>query len=153
MRGIDEEGEAANFVETEQIISYNGNIAAHVQTRGSIPLYWNQYPHIKYKPIPYLYKTLDHDEGLQRHLTSQRMFYGSQLMVNLIDQKGVEKENNDRLEAAIHKASYPEDQVRLISFDFHKQCSKMRWDRLELLMNQIKPVLLNMQYFSRNRVS
>ena len=33
MRGIDSEGEVANYVETEQILCYQGEIAAHVQVR------------------------------------------------------------------------------------------------------------------------
>ena len=51
-RGIDEKGNVANFVETEQILVSNqtGQMASYVQTRGSIPLFWKQIINIKYQP-------------------------------------------------------------------------------------------------------
>lgn len=43
-RGLDDEGHAANSVETEQIIISNYSITSFVQVRGSIPLQWSQKP-------------------------------------------------------------------------------------------------------------
>ena len=40
VRGVDLQGNVANFVETEQILQVNGNVCSFVQTRGSIPLFW-----------------------------------------------------------------------------------------------------------------
>ena len=40
--GGDENGWVANYVETEQIVEFNGMVASFVQTRGSIPLLWRQ---------------------------------------------------------------------------------------------------------------
>lgn len=54
-RGVDDDGNVANFVETEQIIEYEGHVLSFVLLRGSIPLYWRQ-PGIKYRPAPRLYK-------------------------------------------------------------------------------------------------
>ncbi|CAF0928227.1 unnamed protein product [Brachionus calyciflorus] len=51
-RGIDENGNVANFVETEQIVNaYDSHTLSFVQIRGSIPVYWSQ-PGIKYRPAP-----------------------------------------------------------------------------------------------------
>ncbi len=50
VRGCDDSGHVANFVETEQIIEHAGAVASFVQTRGSMPMFWQQYPDIKYKP-------------------------------------------------------------------------------------------------------
>jgi phosphatidylinositol-bisphosphatase len=41
-RGIDENGHAANTVETEQIVMYNGRAYSYVQLRGSVPVFWKQ---------------------------------------------------------------------------------------------------------------
>ncbi|CAD8204811.1 unnamed protein product [Paramecium octaurelia] len=41
-RGIDDDGNVANFVETEQIIYYNNHCCSHLQVRGSVPIFWNQ---------------------------------------------------------------------------------------------------------------
>lgn len=39
-RGIDEEGNVANFVETEIIMTFQGKLYSFVQIRGSVPLFW-----------------------------------------------------------------------------------------------------------------
>lgn len=50
-RGVDETGEVANYVETEQLISYQSHEVSFVQIRGSVPVYWSQ-PGYKYRPPP-----------------------------------------------------------------------------------------------------
>ena len=53
-RGLDREGNAANFVETEHIfVQYNQpkmKVASLVQIRGSIPLIWSMKPNMKWSP-------------------------------------------------------------------------------------------------------
>lgn len=53
-RGIDAEGHVSNFVETEQLVLYDGptgkTALSYVQTRGSIPVYWTQVINLKYTP-------------------------------------------------------------------------------------------------------
>lgn len=50
-RGIDEDGQVANYVETEQILSLRQHQIAFTQIRGSVPLFWSQ-PSMKYRPPP-----------------------------------------------------------------------------------------------------
>eukprot|EP01031_Cornospumella_fuschlensis_P032516 gene32516-39312_t len=51
-RGVDKNGEVANFVEIEQIVfsKSDENVSSFVQVRGSIPLYWSQPTPWKPKP-------------------------------------------------------------------------------------------------------
>jgi hypothetical protein len=61
-RGIDKDGNVSNFVETEQLIIYDGNEAVRgyefagrhqlsfIQTRGSIPVFWAQVVNMRYTP-------------------------------------------------------------------------------------------------------
>lgn len=42
VRGVNDDGHVANFVETEQIIYLDNKITSYVQTRGSVPLFWEQ---------------------------------------------------------------------------------------------------------------
>ncbi|XP_002163746.2 phosphatidylinositol-3-phosphatase SAC1 [Hydra vulgaris] len=147
IRGLDESGEAANYVETEQLICCNNEIASFVQTRGSIPLYWSQYPTIKYKPKPMLTPSCNNIEGFKRHIDNQLAYYGKQILINLIDQKGSEKVIGDKFkEIALH-SGYNEIQLKYVAFDFHKECSKMRWNRLDLLLDQLKNSIFAMSYF------
>lgn len=50
-RGLDEHGNCANYVETEQILSNSSHTVSFVQVRGSVPLFWSQ-PGFKYRPPP-----------------------------------------------------------------------------------------------------
>lgn len=61
-RGVDEEGNCANYVETEQILVYQKHKFSFVQIRGSVPVFWSQ-PGYKYRPPPRL------DRGIYLHLT------------------------------------------------------------------------------------
>jgi hypothetical protein len=60
-RGIDKDGNVSNFVETEQLVVYDEDVArgydflgqhqlSFVQTRGSIPLFWAQVINMRYTP-------------------------------------------------------------------------------------------------------
>lgn len=42
IRGIDDEGNAGNFCETEQIVKIGDLVYSHVLTRGSVPIFWQQ---------------------------------------------------------------------------------------------------------------
>uniref|UniRef100_A0A8D1NE17 Phosphatidylinositol-3-phosphatase SAC1 n=1 Tax=Sus scrofa TaxID=9823 RepID=A0A8D1NE17_PIG len=144
-RGIDSEGHAANFVETEQIVHYNGSRASFVQTRGSIPLYWSQRPNLKYKPRPLINKVANHMDGFQRHFDSQVIIYGRQIIINLVNQKGSEKPLEQAFATMV--SSLASGMIRYIAFDFHKECKNMRWDRLSILVDQVAEMQDELSYF------
>ncbi|XP_070823104.1 phosphatidylinositol-3-phosphatase SAC1-B [Chaetodon trifascialis] len=145
VRGIDSEGHAANYVETEQIVQHNCAKASFVQTRGSIPVYWSQRPNLKYKPKPQISKTVNHLDGFQRHFDSQIILYGRQAILNLINQRGSEKP----LELAFDKmvTSLGNGMIKYIAFDFHKECSRMRWNRLQILLDIVAEMQDEFGYF------
>ncbi|KAG5264603.1 hypothetical protein AALO_G00256020 [Alosa alosa] len=135
VRGIDSEGHAANFVETEQIVQFQGARSSFVQTRGSMPFFWSQRPNLKYKPKPLISNSTNHMDGFKRHFESQVLIYGKQVILNLVNQKGSEKP----LEEAFAKMVDGMDNglIRYVAFDFHKECSKMRWHRLQILVDDV----------------
>lgn len=135
MRGLDSEGHAANFVETEQIIEGDFARSSFVQTRGSIPLFWSQLPNLRYKPPPTLTAGYNHLEAFQKHFDNQIYTYGNQVIVNLIDQKGPEKALGRQLQEVVNLANNPK--IKYEAFDFHHECRKMQWDRLSILMDRI----------------
>ncbi|KPJ08916.1 Phosphatidylinositide phosphatase SAC1-A [Papilio machaon] len=99
-------GNVANFVETEQIIERGGEKSSFVQTRGSIPLFWSQYPDLKYKPAMVL-SAEDHVAAYTRHMRDQIQRYGNQVLVNLIDQHGKEESLERGYRAAVASAALP----------------------------------------------
>lgn len=42
VRGTNDDGHVANFVETEQVIFLDNEVSSYLQTRGSVPLFWEQ---------------------------------------------------------------------------------------------------------------
>lgn len=135
IRGLDLEGHAANFVETEQIVEYDGDRGSFVQTRGSIPLYWSQRPNLKYKPDPVLEAEKDQLDGYNRHIDTQIVNYGKQGLISLIDHKGPENPLELAFNGVVKQSG--NNFVRYVPFDFHHECRKMRWDRLSILMDRI----------------
>lgn len=105
-----------------------GSTASFMQTRGSIPLYWQQRPDLRYKPPPSLEIGVgDHRECFSRHLEEQARLYGHQVLVNLVDQKGAEGRLESRLRSVAREVDNPN--ITYEPFDFHAECSKMRWGR------------------------
>ena len=42
MRGVDDDGHVANYVETEQLVTMDSACTSFLQIRGSVPLFWEQ---------------------------------------------------------------------------------------------------------------
>jgi len=145
IRGADLDGNVANYVETEQLVIFNKSVASFVLTRGSIPFIWSQRPNIKYKPKPVVSGVDDQVRVFKRHIDEQIVFYGRQVLVNLIDQKGGEKVLEANFADIVNKADYK--MVKYVHFDFHKECSKMRWHRLQILMDRLKNDIIEQSYY------
>lgn len=95
-RGIDANGNVSNYVETEQLVEANGDRSSFVQTRGSIPLFWQQAPNLKYKPRPQLSPHEDHQIACSRHFDAQIFHYGRQILVNLVRTPTTEHNQNTK---------------------------------------------------------
>ncbi|BFZ13223.1 hypothetical protein BsWGS_16262 [Bradybaena similaris] len=134
VRGVDLQGQVANFVETEQIVEFEGKACSFVQTRGSIPIFWSQKANLKRLPAPVV-MDIDHLSAFQKHLDHQIFIYGDQVIVNLVNQHGSEQVLEKKLAQVVTTAQ--NTHVRYEPFDFHKECSRMRWDRLSILLDRI----------------
>ena len=94
VRGLDQDGHAANFAETEQILTYTKQpgtslVAAHLQIRGSIPLKWSMKPNMAWSPPVYVDSNFEISQNrAQLHFKETLAEYSPQYCVNLIDKKG-----------------------------------------------------------------
>ncbi|KAG9510525.1 Phosphatidylinositide phosphatase SAC1, partial [Fragariocoptes setiger] len=147
-RGCDYEGNVSNYVETEQIVGAEDKLASLVQVRGSIPLVWNQSATLEYKPKPVLDQTCDQTIPMKKHFDELSSLYGSISIVNLIDHSGHEGHLEQVFSDKVRYLSSNYYPILYHSFDFHRECSKMRWYRLEILMHQIEEELALYNYFS-----
>ncbi|KAG0209749.1 hypothetical protein BGX28_009969 [Mortierella sp. GBA30] len=143
-RGIDENGNTANFVETEQLLRIVRDDSDHqvsfVQTRGSIPLFWSQSPY-RLKPIPIMERTEEENEtGFKKHVDAQIDRYGRQIFINLVEQHGRELVAGSAYTRYVEKLAEP--RVTYVEFDFHEQCKGMKYENIErLIKSQEGPVL------------
>lgn len=173
-RGVDQNGNASNTVETEQLLDISGHRFSFVQLRGSVPLYWSQKPNLRYKPTvllggSYLSKSVhpvDPANGLSstkldtqnlesiqssiiRQHFNQLVYdygYGQQVIINLLNQKGMEHSLGQAY-AAMSTLALKQTDVRYESFDFHHECGSTRWDRLSVLLERLLPSLLQLRQF------
>ncbi|KAL9549467.1 hypothetical protein MBANPS3_005195 [Mucor bainieri] len=153
-RGIDAQGHVSNFVETEQIVLYDGESTSQqvvgevelsfVQTRGSIPVYWAQVINLKYTPRLWIGETNKSLAAARAHFDEQIRIYGPQILVNLINKKGYELPMGQAYARTVEQLNDP--RLYYTHFDFHSECSKMRWHRIQLLVDQLKDKLNEQGY-------
>ncbi|GAA5909534.1 hypothetical protein JCM5296_006064 [Sporobolomyces johnsonii] len=141
-RGINASGGTANFVETEFIVSTVRDGTPHtcsfVQLRGSIPIYWSQNP-FALKPPPVLERTKEESrEAMRKHLENLEQRYGRLLLVNLAEQTGKEGTVVEAYRTGVESLEKPEEEIRYVEFDFHRECRGMRYDKIANLINNIK---------------
>jgi hypothetical protein len=147
-RGIDEDGNVANSVESEQILSPeeaawdpNAKVYSFVQTRGSFPLFFTQSPY-SLKPVPVMQHSPDSNfAALKKHFEGLRRRYGSVQVVNLVEKHGVEAPIAELYERSIQRlneeAGADTDKVGFEWFDFHAVCRGMKFENVSFLLQTL----------------
>jgi hypothetical protein len=74
------------------------------------------------------------------HFDEQISLYGPQILVNLINKKGYELPMGQAYARVVEQLNDP--RLYYTHFDFHSECSKMRWHRIQLLVDQLKDRLV-----------
>ena len=126
VRGVNDEGHVANFVETEQIIyGDQGDVSSFLQTRGSVPLFWEQ-PGVQVgnHKVKFSRGPETSSAALERHLNMMQQRYHSTAIVNLL---GLNLVGAKEGEASLSQL-FQTDTQRLfpniphIMFDYHQEC-------------------------------
>jgi hypothetical protein len=147
-RGIDDEGNCANSVETEQILSsptWDDTTATRsfVQIRASIPLYFSQSPYA-FKPVPILHQSPEvNRKAFDRHFEELQRRYGLVNIVVLVDKQGGEKsigEEYENLAKSLGKAGGLRG-VGFNWFDFHTECRGMKFENVQNLVHALEDTL------------
>mmetsp|Transcript_2728 Transcript_2728/g.4644 ORF Transcript_2728/g.4644 Transcript_2728/m.4644 type:complete len:416 (+) Transcript_2728:18-1265(+) len=150
-RGLDKEGNAANFAETEHVfVHYNAkqtiDVASYVQIRGSIPLLWSMKPNLKWSPPVLLAPNFEESlAAAQTHFAATKPLYGSQYLVNLIDKKGSQKRIGDQFTRLFSELR--DRALSYVWFDFHGECKKMKWENLSKLVDIVAEELQGYGHF------
>ncbi|KAL4225388.1 Synaptojanin-1 [Mactra antiquata] len=146
VRGTNDDGHVANFCETEQVIFLEDQIASFLQTRGSVPLFWEQ-PGIQVgsHKVKMSRGYECSAPAFERHLSAIKQQYGEQVIINLLGLK----EGEHMLSQAFHnhhKASRFSLDIPLIMFDYHSEF-KGNIKNLEKLKAQVMKYLDKFEYF------
>ncbi|KAL7195027.1 hypothetical protein ACSBR1_035280 [Camellia fascicularis] len=142
-RGANLEGETANFIETEQLLEFEGFRSSFLQIRGSIPLLWEQIVDLSYKPQ---LNIIDHEQQskvVERHFRDILQKYGETVAVDLTDQHGGEGKLSMAFAAELEKLP----NVRYISFNFHQYCGNSNLDNIHILYDQVSEDFEKQGYF------
>ena len=143
IRGADGNGNVANTVETEEILTFkddeeNINICSFIEIRGSIPLIWTQEPSFQLNP-----KIRPKDdfsancEVFKMHIEELIDNYGGVCCVNLIDDKKDQKIIGTYYNNVVqnYKDANKENGklLNFVWFDFHDKCKKMKYENIKML--------------------
>ncbi|GAB1309986.1 Phosphoinositide phosphatase sac1 [Madurella fahalii] len=139
-RGLDDQGHAANYNETEQILILNDSTAglsgfagsadpswqrstagegkdmqilSYVQTRGSVPAYWAEINTLKYTPKLQIRTIEAAYPAAKAHFDEQIRIYGDNYLVNLVNQKGREMRVKQAYEQVVEMlVSKPQERIQ-----------------------------------------
>ncbi|KAF2216520.1 hypothetical protein CERZMDRAFT_109393 [Cercospora zeae-maydis SCOH1-5] len=149
-RGVDDQGNVANSVETEQILSTQVNDSARktfslLQYRGSMPLFFSQSPY-SFKPTAIMFGSESTNQAaFQKHFKNLATRYGDVQAASLIDKRGTELNIGVAYEEAAKKLNenggIDGKPLGFQWFDFHGECKGMRFDKVNLLVNSLKSFL------------
>ncbi|KAK5611653.1 Synaptojanin-1 [Crenichthys baileyi] len=134
VRGTNDDGQVANFVETEQVIFLDDRISSFIQIRGSIPLFWEQ-PGIQVGShrVKLSRGFEANAPAFERHFTALRRLYGKQVIINLLGSKEGEhmlsKAFQSHLKALEHATA-----VKMVNFDYHQNVRGGKTDKLSSIL-------------------
>jgi hypothetical protein len=146
-RGIDSDGNVANFVETEQVLLHqDGQVTSHIQIRGSIPLFWSSPVNLRYHPPVHL-KDGDGENvaALTRHVENLASHYGSGfnlVFVNLVDKKKTQGRLGEAFDDILSKTREQGGeklgaQLEHVWFDFHEETRTKGYGHLASLLEEV----------------
>ncbi|KAA8517397.1 hypothetical protein F0562_017690 [Nyssa sinensis] len=142
-RGANLEGDTANFIETEQLLEFEGLMSSFLQVRGSIPLLWEQIVDLSYKPRLRIINHEQTSKVVAHHFHDLLQRYGDTSAVDLTDKHGDEGQLSAAFAAEMEKLP----NVRYVSFDFHQCCGNSNFDNLQILYHQISDDFEKQGYF------
>ena len=148
-RGINDDGNVANFCESEQILIYDNKImCSFCQLRGSVPIFFEQIGITATTDITRdKHLTID---AFTKHLQEINKDFALIYFINLLNQKkSIEAPIIAEFEKQI-KFRKDNNKFRYIYFDMQNECQKDNYSRIDNLINTISPIIELFGFFSCN---
>lgn len=136
VRGTNDDGHVANFVETEQVIYLDDCVSSFIQIRGSVPLFWEQ-PGLQVGShrVRMSRGFEANAPAFDRHFRTLKDLYGKQIVVNLLGSKEGEHMLSKAFQSHL-KASEHASEIHMVSFDYHQM---VKGGKAEKLHSVLKP--------------
>ncbi|XP_042908659.1 synaptojanin-1 [Parasteatoda tepidariorum] len=150
VRGTNDDGCVANFVETEQVIYLEDRVCSYVQIRGSVPLFWEQ-PGLQVgsHKVKLSRGSEAAAPSFDRHLTQILNRYGDQVILNLLGSKEGEAMLSKMFQSH-HKVSRYCKNIPYIAFDYHAECRGGRYENINILGKKIAHQLESFSFFYKD---
>lgn len=158
-RGVDDEGNVANDVETETIVVSGKYAMSHVQVRGSIPVFWSQEGlQIGSHRVNIARSSKATLPATKRHFADLLDRYKRVDVVNLVKSHRTPEDSameNGTTEADIGQfyqimveaMGLPQDLVSYTAFDYHYEVRNGQSDRVHELIRSLRQRLDELQYY------
>ena len=146
-RGLDDEGNVANYVETEQILIVGKYVYSYLQIRGSVPLFWEQ---TGLTTQVALTRSQEMNMiGLVKHTQQLLNAFHSVTMINLLCySKSDEKCLTDAWEEIMPMVSNQfQNKLFYQHFDFHTMCKGNKYSNLNSLIGQLQDFINYYMFF------
>ncbi|XP_026519957.1 synaptojanin-1 isoform X7 [Notechis scutatus] len=136
VRGTNDDGHVANFVETEQVIFLDECVSSFIQIRGSVPLFWEQ-PGLQVGShrVRMSRGFEANAPAFDRHFHTLKYIYGKQIIVNLLGSKEGEHMLSKAFQSHL-KASEHANDIKMVNFDYHQM---VKGGKAEKLHGVLKP--------------
>lgn len=151
VRGSNDDGHVANFVETEQVIYLDNEVTSYVQTRGSVPLFWEQ-PGVQVgsHKVKISRGFEASAPAFDRHLSMIKQRYGQQVIVNLLGSSLIGSKEGEAMLSNLfqkhHSVSSHRD-VPHVLFDYHQECRGGNTKNLSKLKAKVEKYMRSFSLF------
>uniref|UniRef100_A0A8D2QU02 Synaptojanin-1 n=1 Tax=Zosterops lateralis melanops TaxID=1220523 RepID=A0A8D2QU02_ZOSLA len=136
VRGTNDDGHVANFVETEQVIYLDDSVSSFIQIRGSVPLFWEQ-PGLQVGShrVRMSRGFEANAPAFDRHFQTLKNLYGKQIIVNLLGAKEGEHMLSKAFQSHLKASEHAAD-IKMVNFDYHQM---VKGGKAEKLHSVLKP--------------
>ncbi|XP_066115610.1 synaptojanin-1 isoform X3 [Saccopteryx bilineata] len=136
VRGTNDDGHVANFVETEQVVYLDDSVSSFIQIRGSVPLFWEQ-PGLQVGShrVRMSRGFEANAPAFDRHFRTLKNLYGKQIIINLLGSKEGEHMLSKAFQSHL-KASEHAIDIQMVNFDYHQM---VKGGKAEKLHSVLKP--------------
>ena len=147
-RGINDDGNVANYCESEHILIAGEILCSFSQLRGSAPVFFDRVGLTAYTDIT-RNKNLT-KQAFSKHLQELNVDYPLIYFINLLNQKkSIEAPIILEFEKQI-KLIQDNNNLRYTFFDMQNECPKDNYSKIDNLMNNIAPIAEIFNFFSKN---